>query len=241
MEIKREADRISFTYENGSGVICAMRMEKAFDDETVQSWIKHCAKLVQPYSHSFAEMEEYLLAHYDARPLAPEDLQMQNFKSNVLIAYFDDRLEHKPPEFSFDMTDEEIEHWHRESMARQKEASAAAPEQFGLKLHGYKILLTGRSEALIEADLRKWEKATGKECPGAEKPECFVFWEESSHAVTGNGLGCSALMHDLNNFLGITREDIDGLTPRFLVFIHGLAERGGLPSLKDFAEAERIK
>lgn len=241
MEIKREADRISFTYENGSGVIGAMKMEKAFDDETVQSWIKHCAKLVQPHSHSFAEMEEYLLANYDAKPLATEELQMQSFKSNVLIGYFADRLKHKPPEFSFDMTDEEIEHWHRESMARQEEASAAAPEEFGLKLHGYKILLSGRGEALAEADLRKWEKATGKEHRGAEKPECFAFWEESSHAVSGSGLGCSALMHELNNFLGITREDIDGLTPRFLGYIHGLAECGGLPSLKEFAEAERKK
>lgn len=79
----------------------------------------------------------------------------------------------------------------------------------------------------------------GKNVVEYKSRSALFFWEETTNVFTGNGFGCSALICELGTFWGVTLEDIDDLSPRFLGYIHGQAELGKLPTLKEFAEKNK--
>lgn len=207
-----------------------------YSDETVLNWFQHCAELVKPNAHTFTETEQYLFNHYDALALTTDDFEMQNFKSSVLIQHFSNRLEHHHHNISFDMTDEEIEHCLLENQALCKEAMTVPTEKFSLHLHGYRLLDTERNTLLFESDRILWKKRTGKTMKKQQEKNGSVFWDETTGTFMGSGFGSSFLLRELGEFFGVTKEDIDGRTPRFQQYIFYMSEQGKLPTVKEFTE-----
>ena len=124
MTVTRHSDgSITIQAENSTACVSALAIvSQGLGDEACVEWARECAKTVQPCLRSFAETEAYLSQLCEAVPLSPNDRRLRGFKLNVILNHFADRLQHHPPEFSPELTDEELEAWHREETARTEEA-----------------------------------------------------------------------------------------------------------------------
>lgn len=227
----------SITIRDNNSVTAIGRISGTSDDkrqEQFRQWVEDCAKLVTPGTHTFKETEQYFLEHCDAIPLSHDDRRMEYFKLNVIMNYFKEKLEHQAPEFSFDMTDEEIEKWHKEEAAVREEALSSPPERFCLKLRGYCLPHTERNKAYYEETRKDWEAHSKLSPAEAEKVHhediYFYFEETTGHIQCG---GAKSLSRDLVIYRGVSEEDIEKRTPRFLGYISELREKGGLPDFKE--------
>lgn len=138
MSVERKKDG-SIAIKSNTGVTVIGRIIGTSNNkhqERFTHWVDECAKLVTPCAHTMKETEQYFLEQCDAIPLAPNDRRVRNFQCNVIMNYCKDKLKHKPSEFAFDMTDEEMEKWQKEQDAVREEAMNSPAERFGLKIHG---------------------------------------------------------------------------------------------------------
>lgn len=246
MPVERKGEQITITTETGTVAIAPMKMIKSgFDESVLQAWQDECAKLLKPNARLACELAEYLTARYDLEILTAEDIQMQLFLENFILNHFEDRLKHRPPHPSSDMTDKELENWQRETEAQREEIRTIPPERFGLKVRGFRILHTEKNEPLIDADRRQWWERWGNDhCKDTEnflEPDGYLCYEETTGVGSGSGFGGGALLHEAILFLGITAEDIEGQTPRFLGYACALSEEGKLPSLSDLMNREQSR
>lgn len=148
------------------------------------NWAQKYAKFLKVCPHTFGESMQYFLEQCDAESLSKDDKRMKNFQLDVILNHCKDKLSHKPSEFSFDMTDEEIEKWHIEDAAMRDEVMNSSPEQFGLKLHGYYLPHTERNEVFYEETCTEKQKLMRHNNPDfkqAVKDICFFFDETTGH------------------------------------------------------------
>lgn len=232
MQIKRKEDG-SVSIKDDNGVTVIGRVIGTSNDECeekFQQWVQDCAKLVTAHTHTFKETEQYFLEQCDALPLDLNDKRMQNIKLNVIMNHYKDRLEHQASEFSFDMTDEEIEKWHKEQDAMYKEIMNSSPERFGLVMRGYYLPHTERNEIFYEQDYHELQKLMKHRLKQTETQDICIFFEETTeHCQSSGG---NALMLQLIVFKGISEEDIEKCTPRYLGYISTLRDMGKLPDFK---------
>ncbi|MDF2521274.1 MAG: hypothetical protein K0R84_1902 [Clostridia bacterium] len=226
----------SITIRDNNSVTAIGRISGASDDkreEKFRQWVEDCAKQVKVCTHTFKETKQYFLEHCDTLPLPPDDRRMKYFKLNVIMNYFKDKLEHQASEFSFDMTDEEIEKWHKEEAAVREEALSSPPERFCLKLRGYCLPHTERNEAYYEETRKDWEthsKLSPAEAEQVRHADICFYFEETTGYIQSSGAG--TLIRELTIYRGISKEDIEKRTPRFLGYITALREIGELPDFK---------
>lgn len=237
MSVRRTEDG-SVTIKNNNGGIVIGRMIKVSDDkrkDKFQQWVEHCAKLVTECSHTLKETEQYFFKQCDTLQLKPNDRRMENFKLGVIMNHCKDKLEHKASEFSFDMSDEEMEKWYIEDKAMRQEAMNTSTEQLGLNIRGYYLPHTERNVVFYEQayqELQNSMKHTNGNPNQFEIQDICFFFEETTGCYESTG-DVRSLMNQLTIFRGIRREDIERRTPRFLGYICALREIGDLP---DFLE-----
>jgi hypothetical protein len=142
-------------------------------------------------------------------------------------------LGHQPSKFSFDMTDDEIEKWHKEEDAIREEAMNSSPEDFGLNMRGYYLPHTERNEVFYEQaylEAQKHMKHSKSNPMQIEMQDiCFFFEETTEHSQSSGG--GEGLIKELIVFRGVSREDIEKRNPRFLGYICALRDMGKLPDL----------
>ena len=237
MSVERNKDgSISIKNNNGATVICGM--VGVSDDkrkEKFQQWVEDCAKLVTACGHTHKETEQYFLDQCDALPLAPNDRRMKRFQLNVIMNHCKDKLKHPMSEFSFDMTDEEIEKWHKEENTMCEKAMNSSPEHFGLNMSGYYLPHTERNSAFYEQsylEAQNWMKHTNSDSQQIEMQDICFFFEETTEHCQSSG-GGNNLMQQMMIFRGVREEDIEKRTPRFLGYISALHDIG---NLLDFIE-----
>jgi hypothetical protein len=236
MSVERNADG-NIIIKDNNGVTVVSRIVKVSDDkqeEKFQQWVDDCSKLVTACSHTFKETEHYFFEHCDALPLALDDKRMKSFHCNVIMNHCKDKLEHQPSEISFDMTDNEIEKWHKEQNAMREEAKNSSPERFGLNMRGYYLPHTERNAVFYEQtyiEAKKWMKHAVHSPMQIETQDICFFFEETTEHFQSSGAGGN-LMQQLIVFRGVIEEDIQKRNPRFLVYISTLCDMGNLPGFK---------
>ncbi len=228
---------------NVTGISPMVATSNRKNDSHFTEWVESCAKLVTPSSHTILETEQFFLTLCDTVPLESNSIHMENFKFNLILSYFKDKLVHRPPEFSFSMTDEEIENWHREDKAMQEEIMNSPPERFGLVIHGFHLPHSHRNEEIYEDTKRLCEKyraiyakELSEKCPPAPPIEArsldiYFFFEESTGYFQCTG-GGQDIYRKLILFKGITQVDIDKRSPQFLWYITELRDTGMLPGIQ---------
>lgn len=200
-------------------------------EEKYKHWVEDCAKLVNASSHTFKETVQYFLQNCDALPIAKSDRRLKMFQLSVIMGYYKDKLEHQSSEFSFDMTDEEIEKWHKEQNAIREEVMNSTPEHFGLNIHGYYLPHTERNEVyyeqvyISEQNGVKHTDFSPKQIN--EQDICFFFEETTEHCQSFGGGG--SLINQIIVFRGVSEDDIEKRNPRFLGYINALREMEILP------------
>jgi len=202
-------------------------------EEKFQQAVQEYAKLVTACTHTFKETEQYFLEQCDALPLTPNDMRMKNFQLNVNMSHFKDNLEYNAPGFSFAITDEEIEKWDKEESAMREEAENSSPQQFGLNINGYYLPHTKRNEVFYEQEyqeVQEFMKLTNQDAKKIKMQDiCFYFEETTGDYLFSCG-GCS-LMYQVIIFMGISEDDIEKHTQRFLGYINAMLKMGYLPDL----------
>lgn len=236
MSVERNKDG-SITIKSNSSVTAIGRIvETSVDrhEEKFKQWVEDCAKLVTACDHTLKETEALFLKQCDALPLNKDDMRMKNFQLNVIMNHCKDKLEHQAPEFSFDMTDDEIEKWHKEQNAMREEAMNSSPERFGLIMHGYYLPHTERNAVFYEQtypEAHKFTKHADHSPEQIEKQDICFFFEETTEHCQSSG-GGDNLMQQLMVFRGVSEDDIQKRSPRFLVYISTLRDMGNLPGFQ---------
>lgn len=232
MSVERNKDG-SISIKNNNGVTVIGKVVGVSDDkrqEKFQHWVEECAKLVTACAHTTKETEQYFLEQCDALPLAADDTRMKSFQLNVVMNHCKDKLEHQASEFSFDMTDEEIEKWSIKDNAMREEAMNSPPEYFGLIMRGYYLPHTVRNEVIYEQDCLEAKERMKHIHHGIKQAEmqdiCFFFEETTEHCQSSGG---NNLMQQLIVFRGVSEEDIEERNPRFLGYISTLRDMRNLP------------
>lgn len=238
MSIERNKDG-SITIEDNDSMVAISRITKLADDkweEKLQKAMQEYAKLVTVCDHTIKETELYFLEQCDAMPIASNDWRMESFQLDVIITHFKDKLKHKASSFSFDMTDVEMEKWHKEESAMREEARKCSSEQFGLNIRGYYLPNTERNKVFydqVNEKVREFMKNTNRDASKVEMESlediCFFFEESTGHYRFNCGV-CS-LLYKVIIFMGISENDIEKHTQRFLVYINAMHEMGYLPNL----------
>lgn len=233
MTVERRKDN-SITIKGNNGSVTIGKIQTTYvyrREENFKKWVNDCAKLVTACPHTFKETEQYFLEQCDTLPLPFDDRQMRNFQANFIISYCKDRLVHQAPEFSFDMTDDEIEKWHKEDEAMKEEARNASPEQLGLIMRGYYLPHTKRNEVFYEdvsLQAKKLMKHIDSRINQMQAQDICFFFEETTEyfQIYGNG---ADLAEKLIIFRGVSEDDIKERNSRFLVYISTLRDMGELP------------
>jgi hypothetical protein len=198
-----------------------------------QQVVQEYAKLVTACAHTFKETEQYFLEQCDALPLTPNEMRMKSFQLNVTMSHFKDKLEHKTPRVSFDMADEEIEKWDKEESDMPQEAENSSPQQFGLNIHGYYLPHTKRNEVFYEQEyqeVQEFMKLSNQDAKKIKMEDICLFFEETTGDYLFSCGGCS-LMYQVIIFMGISEDDIEKHTQRFLGYINAMLKMGYLPDL----------
>ena len=239
-------DSRSVIIKNNNGVTGVIEMITVTDNkqkENFKRWADDCAKQVKVCDHTFKETEQYLFENCDVLPLALDDRRMKYFQLSVIVNYCEDRLEHKPPNFPVDMTDKEIENWQKGQDAMKEEALNSTPEHFGLTIRGYYLPQTENNSIFYEQAHKKLEEVTNPKEESilkhtehslkqtsqiVQQDICFFFEETTEHYQF---LNCGD--YQIQKFIvfkGVTQNDIEKQSPRFLVYIKTLQDMGRLPA-----------
>lgn len=240
MTVERNKDgSISVKTKNGvTSVSKTIASQVEYKHEEFQKWVEHCADLVTPCAHTFSETEQYFLEQCDTELIDKDDRRMKIFKLNVIMNHFKDRLEHQAADFTFDMTDEEIEKWHTDSEAMRNEAINSSPERFGLNIRGYILPQTQRNKVFYEQYYKDVPDPVKNNNASQDKIElqdiCF-FFEETTEVFQGY-TGSRSLMQQLILFRGVSEEDIKNRSTRFLGYISELRDMGKLPDLTEIKD-----
>jgi hypothetical protein len=237
MTVERNKDG-SVTIRDKRGVSVIGKIANSCDDryqERFQSWVEDCAKIVTPCEKTFEEMENYFLNHCNALPMLPDDRRMKNFQLNVIMNHCKDKLGFQPSQFSFDMTDEEIDKWHKEQEDIHEKAMNSSPESFDYKLRGYYLPQNENNTAFYEQDfseIKRSKKNADYSQMHIDKQDICFFFEGTTEHFQSSG-GGESLMQQMIVFRGISEEDIKNRTPRFLSYITTLRDLGELPCMNE--------
>lgn len=231
MPVERNKDG-SISIKSKNGVTAIGRIVAASDEkheENFRKWVEECAALVTPGTHTFDETEKFFLEKCDALPIESNDRRMRSFKINVIMNHCREKLIYQTQEFSFDMTDDEIEKWNRDQNAMHEEAMNSTPERFGLSMRGYYLPHTEGNEVFYnEAYIEINKHVENHNHKQFEMQDICFFFEETTEHIQTSG-GGNSLMQQLIIFRGISEEDIINRSPRFLGYISTLRDIGNLP------------
>lgn len=234
MSVDRNKDG-SVTIRDNLGVtIIRMIIGESSDDkreDKFQQWIEDSVKLVTAYPHTIKETIQYFLEQCDAEPIDINDRRMKNFQFNVIMNHHKDKLSYRASRFSFDMTDEEMQKWHKEEEAMRQEAMNSSSKQFGLIMHGYYLPQTERNKIFYEQvyqEAQEFMNNTNQRPNELEMEDISLFFEETTRHYECKG-GGRTLMNHLIAFRGVSQDDIEKRNIRFLGYISALREMGNLP------------
>lgn len=184
------------------------RKKEAFD-----AWAQRCAEKMEPNAHSIEEVEGWLTANYRTEPLAFSEGRLKLLTADTVRNFFPQALKTQvtPPK---DDSYREFERWHMESEQAHQEAMQADPAALGLQFFGCRVLLGADANIEVVFERKSGQISIQGACPGtAENP--------SAMRPLVDKLSCG-----LTKQRGVTQEDIDGKTPRFLGYITTLRDAG---------------
>lgn len=232
MSVKRNRDG-SVTIRNQNSTVAIGRVVSASCDsfkQKYEQWVEDCARVITASTHTFEETEKSFLEECDTLPVSPDNIHLNSYKYSLIMNYCKDKLEHQAADFSFDMTDEEMEKCHQENSAMQEEVRKSPAERFGLNMRGYLLPKTERNRSFYEEarlEAQKYIKHSEGNRQLVEMSDIYFFFEDTTENIQASG-GGRGLMNQLIIFRGISQEDIDKRTPRFLNYINSLLEAGKL-------------
>jgi arginase len=245
MPVERKLDgSITIRTEKGGVCVVGSMVEDNSRSARFKEWLEKCADKVIPCSHTFDETEAFLLRSFDTVPLDPSDRRIRIFLLNIVMNH-KEFLQEQPGEFSFDMTDDEMEEWKKKEDLLRQEIMDSEPAKYGLAIRAYRLpqndlnsAFYARARAHYAAFLRS-EVRKGRLKPGdpermeqTPRQDVCVFFEDRTETIDTRE-DHSRLKLELIAFRGVTEEDIRQKSIGFLSYAFTLKELGQLPDFED--------
>lgn len=237
------------TEEHGtiSGGIMAIEIEHSDDEHTArQDYFDYCAGLVQPGCHDIDECIKWLEQNWDVQPLPKDDRELAMHRFNIAM---NPPYVKEPYIISADMADDEIQSSILAQHAAEQRARRATDEELGIETCGYRILDTSRNRVLFDEDIAENARVQQEQGPQDampdDEPPCdynaFIFFERKACSVAGSGVGCNALLNRLVIYKGVSRQDIETRSNRFMSYVLAAAAMGKLPSFEQYQSTIKQK
>lgn len=259
MWIKRDGDSVSYQFTDNdgntiagssiSGVIVQIASAADADKEAQNRYWDFCAERITPGGHSGREAIAWLGENWDLEPLPTDHPYLTTHRSNIALNRFPEK--YQGFDISPELTDEEIERRILDRHAKHKASRECTDDQLGIRLFGYRIPRTPRNQPLFDEDNAEFEKQLAEHrrliaehnpnmTPPpldelrADEQESIIVIEETDVQAFGSGRGAQALLRRLTKYIGISREDIEARSPRFIGYVYSIAESGELPTWAEF-------
>lgn len=166
--------------------------EKAHIEQ--KKFLEYAAKQIKPNNHNFSEIGDYLMEQYNAIPYSLSEKQLEILKINVIINNFREVLE-LPVPLDENPTKKQIKRYFEEDTSFEQARNYPA-ENLGLNMRAYQIPCDSTEEVIVEIEMK------------------------SEYLCIQNGT--DKLANHLLFWQGVTQEDIDNKTPRFIAFAYAM-------------------
>ena len=223
---KKKNQAIAISVIDGTDGPIAVFKRKTSNSQRTQKELEHekllqqAAETVVANSRDFLEIVQYLKEKYQAveHILLPQEIEI--LKANVIMNHFSDVLE-KPQPLSDKPTKKEILSYYQQDttfiQARQYDA-----ESLGLDMRAYKLTNQQGNKGCCP---KKNENAVSS-CSFTENDIIVELEMKSEYLCIINGT--DEMRNDLTLWYGVSQQDIDNRTPRFLAYAYAMKQMGRL-------------
>lgn len=168
------------------------------NEEPVDNFLETTTTQIKEQYHKFSDIDDYLINHHNVVPYSLSPKQMISLKINVITNNYRHMLNFPVP-----LGDAPTETQIKEYIAQDtsiEQARNYPAEKLDLDMRAYKIPVDGNEEAIIEIEMKS-EYMCFKNVPD-KIAEDVILW------------------------LGVTQEDVEKKTPRFVRYMGVEKERG---------------
>lgn len=174
--------------------------------EEFQKFLSQAQQQIQPCEHSFSQLETYLKETHHAIPYKLSHGELESLKVNVLLNHYPHLLEEIPvPE---GLSEFEIPFYRAHSFPVER-----------IDFHPKAFTLPD-AVSMPSPPTRKFLWRRHKPA-SSEMPPAVVQWEETSGYLCINH-GDDTIMNEIQLFLGVSQQDIQEKSPRFIAYAYAL-------------------
>lgn len=161
------------------------------NEEPVDNFLETTTTQIKEQYHKFSDIDDYLINHHNAVPYSLSPKQMISLKINVITNNYRHMLNFPVP-LGDAPTEKQIKEYIAQDTSIEQARNYPA-EKLDLDMRAYKIPVDGNEEAIIEIEMKS-EYMCFKNVPD-KIAEDVILW------------------------LGVTQEDVEKKTPRFVRYM----------------------
>lgn len=201
---------IRFRTKNGSGAIMDMSVEVHEKSIVVggqemshDELLDYASTRIKPNFHEFSETPNYLISKYQAYPYEMSQTEIDSLKVSVILNCYKILLSPMPV-IPQKHTKRQLAQYAQDSNLLYERARNYPAQELGLEFLAFQI-------------------------PNQEEKDnpTIIMIELKSQYLSGRNCD-EKIMHDLDLWRGVTQQDIDNKTGRFIGYVHALYESGKL-------------
>ena len=177
---------------------------KVKNEQKEKEFLDYAVTKITANRHTIKELECHLITHYGAKPYMMSESEMKTLKINVIINHFRDCLDCLHPLPPNASKQQLLAYIQADTSVEQ--ASDYPADKLGLEMKAYTILLGKDKQAMIQLEIT------------------------TEHIIIKNAQPneMNHIMNDILLWRGVSQEDIDTKSKRFIVYAHMLRKNGEL-------------
>lgn len=177
------------------------------------------SKKIKPCYKTIAQLREYIVEKYNAKAVPMSDGRLEHFKAELILNFYPDVL--NTPQIQMgDKAPKRAEFlkWHENNEKRFEEARKYPIEKLGLVISHYTFDYALENGKRIGFQINMEEK-TGQCSISSSSTHIDGQLNKAEHRAI------RSITRDINLYRGVTQEDIDTRSPRFLGYASTLMEQ----------------
>lgn len=192
---------------------------KEFREKALQEkFADNFAKFVKPGKKSMKDLEIYLLAHFHAKEIPLDESRRKVIKSNVILNSYPDILATKTYHPGPAPRAKDLIKFEETSRKRFEESENYPEENLNLDMHVFQFYFYLDGKVIGEYDV-EMENNT----------EYITIGYHLNHPVSHDAVSAAynEITYDIFRFIGVSQEDIDNRTNKFITLMHIFRETHG--------------
>jgi len=202
------------------------------------SWFRHCATIVKPCGKEISEVIAYLKDSYDTEPLSHEQL---NIYARQLVNEYNSNFAHASniealAKLDINESDMALTITNMNNV-RNRNHNFEYISEGALSIQGCRIPMTKRNIKRFDAlatPIGKYTRLSNRAY--SSESYCYVCWDETLPYIFCTGNGQFEVDEDLRYYRGVTMEDINNLTYKFIRFVQLFPRGNYMISLEQFTD-----